>query len=330
MARPNFYNDNENRSFPFLRGTVGVKVPDTGLPTKLAELPDDFIVDCGFTTGPDSEFDVLTHSIYLSRIYRTGSLVYFEFSSDAPELYGKQLTFTRSITDSRYQFEYLDGEVYFNESESISLPDSCSEPLWSGYLVTGDMADIAARVGDGQAINRQAGEAIVEPALIQNLSNTIVNSIELANDDRTRATSPTGCPDITWPHQTGVIFVQARCVQGNIRWKPGYNATITQNDFDNSITIGAAVGAGEGEPCGEVPLFDAEAPPIGSANSLLSGGALCNETLRSLNGVGGPSFTFIGGQGVSIVPDPDNHCIRIDVNLVDMALCISDFSEVSQ
>jgi hypothetical protein len=331
MARPGWYNDNRNRAFPFILNTVGVKTPDTGLPT-MRQLPDDFIVDCGFVMGPDSGFDAGVHSIWLTKVYRQGNDVFFEFASDAPMLFEKNLTFRRLISEEDYAVEHVEGEPFFDESESasVSLPASCSEPLWSGYLISGIMANVAARLADGQEIVRQDGDAIVEPALIQNLNDTIVNSLEIANDDRTRATAPDNCPDLVWPHQTGVVFVNARCVQGDVRLKPGYNVVITQNDLANSITIGASVGAGEGQPCAEVPLFEGESPPLGATNNLLAGGPLCNETLRSFNGIGGANFTFLGGQGVSIVPDPENNCIKIDFNLIDMVLCVSDFSEVSE
>lgn len=329
MARPGWYNDNRGRAYPFITGTAGVGTPDSGIPT-MRQLPDEWIVDCGFIMGPDSDFEVGTHKVWLRRVYRKGDTVSFEFECDAPQLKGIYLVFNRDVDEDDYANEFVDGEVFFDESESHSLPDSCSEPLWSGYMISGVMSSIAARLGDEDSIEAEEDDATVEPALIQNLNNTIVNSVELANNDRTRATAPSGCPDLVWPHETNVIFVHARCIQGDIRWMPGYNATIQQNSQDNSITISARVGAGEGQPCEEAPLFDQEVPPIGSENNLLSGGPLCNEALRSFNGAGGPAFTLLGGQGVSIIPDPENHCVKVDFNLIDMASCISDFSEVSE
>lgn len=329
MARPGFYNDNRNRSFPFVLKTVGVRTPESGLPTML-QLPDDWVVDCGFVMGPDSGFDSADHSVWLQKVHRVGNMIYFQFASDAPTLYEKYLVFSRSIADIEYSVEYLDSEVYVDESESVSLPEYCTEPLWSGYLISGIMSNVVARLADGESVVRVDGDAVVEPALIQNLNNTIVSSIELANGDRTRAASPDECPDISWPHPVDIVFIRERCIQGDIRWTPGYNAVITQNDTDNSITIGALVGSGAGQPCAEVPLFDGELPPNNASNSLLAGGPLCNETLRSFNGIGGPNFTFLGGQGVSIVPDPENNCILVDFNLVDLVLCVSDFSEISE
>jgi hypothetical protein len=334
MARPPWYNDNRNRSFPFLKGSVGIAVPDSG-PVTMRQLPDDFIVDCGFIMGPESGFIEGEHKVFLRKIYRVGDDIYFEFGSSAPLLAGEYLTFVRTIGEEVYATEFVEAvpppiTLSTSASASESEVEFCPEFLWEGYLITGILESIAVRLADGETIARAAGDSITEPALIQNLNNGMLVSLELANSDRTRVSAPEECPDVTWPHQTGIIFIAGRCLQGDIRLKEGFNTTISQNVSNNSITIGATVNAGAGEPCAEVPLFPGESPPDGSTNNLLSGGPLCNETLRSINGIGGPQFTIFGGTGVSVIPDPDINCITIDVNLVDLALCISDFSAVSE
>jgi hypothetical protein len=55
MSRPNFFNDNINRTFPFQLATTGVATPGTGAVT-LLQLPDEFVADCGFIMGPESGF----------------------------------------------------------------------------------------------------------------------------------------------------------------------------------------------------------------------------------------------------------------------------------
>ena len=55
MARPGFFNDNANRTFPFQKGTAGVGTPATGAVT-MHQLPDGFVIDCGFIAGPESGF----------------------------------------------------------------------------------------------------------------------------------------------------------------------------------------------------------------------------------------------------------------------------------
>lgn len=330
MARPNWYNDNANRAFPFQTGTVGVKVPASGAVT-MQELPDDFIVDCGFTIGPSASFVEGVDTVYLQKIYRAGSLVYFEFRASGTEISSYPLTFVRTISDEEYSLEYLDSD---NPSEVIgnSVSDSegsaCRMPFWSGYLVTGDMSSIAARLSDGASIVRTSSDAFVEPALVENMSNSIVNSFELANNDRTRATSAAGCPAVEWPFTTGLVYEAARCMQGDVKLKAGYNARIRVQNTSNTIVLGAQIGSGEGTPCEEVKLFAEEVPPTGATNNLLEGGELCNEVLRAINGVGGENFKIIGGQGVSITPKPVDNCVEIDVNLLTMDLC--NYSYVSE
>ena len=330
MARPNWYNDNRNRHFPFLKNTVGVATPETG-PVTMRELPNDFIVDCGFVMGSESDFIEVDHNVSLMKVNRTGNVVQFTFVSDAPQLAGVPLVFTRDVAEEDYAIEHVESETgpSTSASTSVSVGIECDEPLWSGYLISGIMDSIVARLEDGEEILQEQGDAVVEPALIQNLANTILNSINLANGDRTRSTAPEGCDTLVWPHEIGIIFPGARCIQGDVRWKPGFNCVILQSGADNSITIGANQNAGEGQPCDEVSLFPGESPPLDNS-TLLTGGALCRETLRSINGCGGPQLNFLVGNGVSIIPDPINHVITIDVSLGNLIICsVSDFSAVS-
>jgi len=160
------------------------------------------------------------------------------------------------------------------------------------------------------------------------MANSIVNSFELANNDRTRATNPLGCDPLEWDFTTGLVYEAARCVQGEVKLKAGYNVQIRVQESSNTIVLSPLTGAGEGNPCEEVELFAGETPPIGATNTLLEGGALCNEVLRAINGVGGEHFKIVGGQGVSINPDPLNNCVDIDVNLLTMDLC--NYSYVSE
>jgi hypothetical protein len=324
MPQPNWYNDNANRAFPFEYATVGVAVPSSGAVT-MRELPDDFIVDCGFTIGPAADFKEDTDSVYLNRIYRIGNDVYFEFVTTESSMSQYPLTFIRSINEEEYALEYLDSDNPAERGSQASISDSvgtaCRLPFWSGYLVTGDMSSIDARLADGDSIVRTAGDSVVEPALIDNMSKSIVSSFELANADRTRATSPVGCDDPSWPFETGLVYESARCVQGAVKLKAGYNVSIGVIPSSNTINLSAVLNAGEGQPCEEIKLFPDETPPTGATNNLLEGGTLCNEVLRAINGIGGPAFTIRGGQGVSVLPDPDAHCVIIDVNLLNLDLC---------
>jgi hypothetical protein len=208
-------------------------------------------------------------------------------------------------------------------SGSLDYAD-CDEPLWYGYLVTGDMADLVAYLPSDGTV---ASTAILEPALVQILTASYVVSLNLANMDRTRAEAPVGCTPIVWPFPVGVNYVNARCFTGIVRFMAGYNATIEQDTHQNAIILGAAVGAGAGQPCEELLLFTDEGlHPLGP----LSGGPPCNTVLRSINGVGGPLYNFTAGAGVSLAPQPDHNTLSINVDMTGLALCPSSLSELSE
>ena len=337
MARPNFFNENLNRTFPFKAKTAGIETPASGVFTML-QLPDDVITDCGFIMGPESGFEEGVHTVYLYKISRVSAdQLNYEFRSDAPALAGTPLIFTRQVTDEDYLTEFQESDIpsYVPESQSLSLSASeadivCGEPFWSGYLVTGSVSSLAARLGVGGTVTRGSTEATVHEALVQNLNNSQAVSLNIANGDRTRAIRPADCPPNTWDFVTGEIYVIRECLQGPIVIRGGYNTGMSQNGASNTITFSAVVNAGEGVPCEEVKLFAAETPPVGSSNNLLEGDFYCNEALRTINGLQGPDFTLFAGTGVAITPDAATNTVIIDVNLVDLSLCTTSTVSVSE
>jgi hypothetical protein len=329
MATPNFFNENINRSFPFQRATVGVDTPASGSVTML-QLPDNFIADCGFILGPESGFLDGVHSVFLYKISRiSSSVVEYEFHSDAPNLADSFLLFRRDITDPIYQTEFVESDVPFYEpiSQSLSLSISvpivtCGEPYWSGYLVTGPLEAITSRLFIGETIVRSGNnEAIVEPTLIQNLNQSQVVSLNISNADRTRAARPSNCAPNSWTFPIGQSYVLRECLQGDLRLQSGYNMEIKQNSTTNTIQFAAKVNAGLGEPCTEFKLFPQETSPIGTSNNLLAGDYYCNETLRSINGLQGPSVTLLAGVGVSVFPNDAKSTVIVNVNLKDLQTC---------
>lgn len=330
MPRPNFFNDNVNRAFPFKKRSAGVATPSSG-PFTMLELPDEFIADCGFIMGPESGFSAAEHSVYLYRVARPTSDVFeFEFRSNATELSDSPLIFVRSLSDDTYSTEFLDSDIPrdSSQSESNSQSDECGEPYWSGYLVTGSMSRIADRLGIGDEVVRDADtQTIVEPALIQNLNQSQLVAIGVANSDRSRAARPADCPPWEYSFETGVIYVDNDCLQGEINLKSGYNMQI--NDSETGFTFTPFVNAGEGQPCGQVPLFAGETGPTNGNVDLLGGGFLCNEVFRTVNGLSGPYLTFFAGQGVSIEGDQALNSITVDINLSSLLLCPA-ISESSQ
>lgn len=313
MAYPNFFNENINRTFPFRVGTAGIDTPDTGITTML-QLPDDFIADCGFILGPEAEFIEGRDSIFLRRIYRVNATtVTFEFGSNSPLLVALPLIFTRESSASTYQTEFV-------ESAGLSLAFGCGAPAWSGYLVTGPISAVFARLAIGAQIVRIGAETLVEPALLQNLNGSQMTALNIANVDRTRALRPPGCPANSWA-VSGDTFVIQRCLTGALQLRSGYNMSISQNAISNTLQFSAILGSGKGIPCAEVPLFAGESPPIGASAGLLGGDFYCNEVLRSVNGLQGPNLMLSAGAGVRVQPDAANHTVVIDIDLVTLSLC---------
>lgn len=325
MAAVGFYNSNRNRSYPFLAGGTG-------------GLPDSAVVDCGFLTGPLVDFRPGRDAIYLARVRRSGGRFTFEFASDCPDLAGVPLIFARAEDDPEYVAEAVEavldapgGSASLSDSASSSSsagPDGAGAFLWSGYLVTGPLDDLAAALPDGGVLERAPGGLVTEPALVQVLGGTLVAALNLANDDRTRVTAPEGCDAVAWPAQAGTTIAAARGLRGALELVPGYNAAVRQDSRLGVLTLGAAVGDGAGEPCAEVPLFAGEVPPEGSR--WLGGGPDCGGVLRAINGVGGPLFTLTTGAGVSLAALPEEHRVVVTVDMHGLAVCYESASAVSE
>lgn len=333
MPRPGFFNDNCNRAYPFIADSVRETTPDSW-PLTMPQLPDDFLVDAGFILSESSIFVAETDKIWLRRLWRDGDQLFFEFESNAAYLLNTPLLFQFDSNDGDYAIAFASSDEPppgVSESDDVG----CIPPLWTGYLVIGRVASILDRVPDGDGIVREPADedsAIIEPALIQNLHRAQLQGITIGNADRTRVDSaPEDCEQPVWTHEEELIFLDGPCLQGHIHLKPGFNCEILQSDTENKITFIAGVGSGEGEPCEEVPVFPGEQPPVGQEEGFLSGGIACNDTVRAINGVGGPVFNLLAGAGVAITPDPENHRIIVDVNLRDLTVCAySEFSEISE
>jgi hypothetical protein len=309
MPRPGWYNDNEGRDYPFVPAAADA-----------LGLPSGSVVDFGCVAGLSSRFEDNASSVYLARVERTGDDVTFEFRSDAPGLAGTPLRFTVPRTAREYaSFEAEAG------SPSGTCPDA-AEPAWEGFLVVGLLGDLFAALADGAALAADPG-ARVEPALVQNLAKGHVRSVSLANEDRTRTTAADGCPETPNTSLGDLppysMIVNRRCMLGPITLREGYNCAIAQDGAANAITISAQVRGGAGEPCGEVPLAEAEAPPDDS--TLLTGGPACDEVVTAINGLSASVIYLVPVRGVRIEPatdDPNTLVVNFDMH--DLTVCAPD------
>jgi hypothetical protein len=289
MARPGFYNDNEYRAYPFVQNDTAV-----GLPAAT-------IVDAGFIMGLDCDFETETNTVWLHSVTRGGGVVSFTFKTDAhPAL----LTFAVPETAEEWSTVY---------AESAAESKNCAEePVWSGFIVVGLLADVSAA-------NFAATDFVVEPGRLQNLAKSYLRSISVGN--YSRVTVPP-CSDENADEiidlDSRTIITNATCLKNHIRFEEGYNCRITQIDRTSTIDFAAERGAGkkeDSELCensGEVPLTENESKPDGS--QFYSGGPACKDLLFTVNGVGGRNVNFIGGKNIAISTGDDGTSVKITLN----------------
>lgn len=291
-----FYNENKNRAYPFLEGQ--------------SLIPNSAIVSCGFSIGPGTGFAADVHNVTLTQISIVSNVFHFLFSCNAPGLVGYIVDFAVAADATDYKITYASTDVTSDYCE-VSV-------LFDGFLVTGSLAELSeALVANNGPL---VGAATVEPALITDISESFVNSIGIANGDRTRWTPRAGCPDPIIPFTPAPQYVGASCLTGPIRFHAGYNCAINQYSEANTITFAAAKGGGGGESCAEVPLFNAAIETLAWA-STLDGSPRCHEVLRSINGVGGKNIDIIGGLGITVGHDNANSTVVVDIDTRGLAVC---------
>lgn len=281
MPRPGFYNDNEYRAYPFIYSPGANSLPNSAA------------LDAGFIMGLDARYDETQHTVWLSSITKTGTLFEFVFRTNAASAL---ITFTR----------HEDGDWALEHSASAAdETNPCAdEPIWSGFLVTGPLTDLVAAIAGATTLTFAPNEYQIEPSRVQNLNKAYLRSISVGNYDRVRVPP---C-DVTGANNNRPVILNTRCMQGDIRFKEGYNCLITQTDRANEIAVTASRGGGAGEASeelcvggGEVPLYVGEQKPLDS--KFYSGGPACNEIISTINGVGGSNINIIGGGGINILID---------------------------
>jgi hypothetical protein len=327
MSKPSFYNDNEYRAYPFVDKPTVFESLSSPVPTAA-------IVDAGFIMHLDAEYDDDADIIYLEKVTVENNTLFFWFASTAPKCEDKKIYFRRDYEISAGVISAVDPEwtTEHTESEAIDNGDNeatrCDpDPVWVGFLVTGKIEKLVEDViAAGGVIVFNADEYLIEPARIQNLNKAYLRSVRVGNYARTTvpvcdAENITVAPEI--------IFDE-RCLTGDIKFKEGYNAKITQTTRDNTLSFTAAKGAGAAEDdelCenyGEIPLYPDEgddrpfiygdADTDGKQSKFLSGGWSCKDLIFTINGIGGSNVNIIGGENVQIGYDDDSNAITVTLS----------------
>jgi hypothetical protein len=178
----------------------------------------------------------------------------------------------------RFVYEGAVSDQYFDVSvpENAAFPFASTVHNSSVHHITVTFGEkVVAFMQNPAGIYTFATPVQVEPALVNFQNEHRVSSIQ--------ATGVAGYEDVL----TGIIHV-----------KEGYNCQVTVLPDTDVLRISGIIGAGRGISCETLD------PAI----------LLCPETLLRLNGLrAGDLGEFIvkGEDGVTLVPDPDNHSITI-------------------
>lgn len=315
MPRDGFLADNSQRNYPFIVGKP-LQFLASGQPVTL---PDAAIVDFRAVAYPAARWQTGTR-VELAWIERAGPHVRLAFRCDAPGLAGVELIFLRHANDAEFTTQTLLvtrdlPAAVIAASGGQALPD----PLWEATLTTGDCAALYRALPDGpRAYPVATWQAEIEPALCVNLGDSFVASLNVANAPRQVAGPPEGCGPA--PVAGDTLVIVATCLRGEVALVEGYNAVIRQGTRGNNLTIGAAVGAGQGEPCGEVPLYPGE--PTGAGSDYLSGGPGCGDVVSSINGVSASVIRWTSEAGIRVEAARDaRHTLVVTVDPSVLARC---------
>lgn len=298
MPRIGFYNENEARAYPLIDSDLGLAVPWNA------------IVDFGCLFIFDAGFDSSSDYVWLYSLEEVGSNYEVIFRTSAANLAGVELVFTvpnNAPEYARFSAEYA----------------PLGRPVWLGYLSIGQVVALAEATAGGPLVDDD-GITKVEPATIQSLIGRLVTAVRTGNAPRHVASAPAGCPGwaAEWPLSSYAgsgfdqIIPYGSELLSDIEMFEGSNCAIEVRERDNQVIIGAAVGAGSGEPCNELPLFSSEAPPDGGL--LLTGGPGCSQVVQSINGITGRVIKVTPGPGITVGlgPTPHSLIIRPDLKTV--------------
>lgn len=293
MAIPGFFDENSDRDYPFVYGQdMTGQTENSGS----FELPKGLIVDFSCDFGPKVPFSA-SDRVYLTKISRLGGLFDLEFASTA-------------LPNHKLVFQFEQGDAEFTTRDAVATTDSpdptCDDDYaWYGYLTIGRILPMLDLLGSPDSWTPNAASGIeIEPALLRSKKNQYVDAITVGNFDRTRFVPPPECSLSASSTDPTAIFISAACLRGEITFKEGYNCSIRVSPTDNSMTISAIVGAGEGEPCDEIPLYEGEQPPAGSP--FLSGGEPCKDLITAINGLSEEQIFLVTTPGLDVVQTGDH------------------------
>ena len=342
MPESDWLNQNAHRFYPFVP-TADFEVSSGAFDGKSA------FADVGFTLGISSAFENARDLIYLDRYYKSTGIIRFVFRLR----YGDTATY-EAMQCYEWVFEFPDDAPFGStvyaiptRIEEFDLIGEESPEMGLGFVTAGDLDVALVGAVNGDVSFTQ--EPSIEPAALQSSVDTFVNAINLANEDRpcppdccpssssgssdssssesssdsssesSSSSSSPDCEDPT-PPEPAELDAPSRMVLpdgqfvGDVKLKPGYNCRIILNKAQNTVNIQSGLERGEGMQCEDLRTDDE--------------GNLIPETCRDCSGMvyavenhgaDVEDLQLVGGPGVLILPDADNH--RIVVRLEEEGIC---------
>ena len=288
-----WYDMNAGRAYPFVRDPVL-----TG-----GDLSPAALLDAGFVLGAAVYADA-DAAVYLTDISSNGTDLMLVFATaPVPSVSDFSFTFSIPLNSPR-------GSVHFVSPGPVG--ETADPRYGSGFVVVGDLTGIP--VGDDQL----PSAARVEPALVRSERGRSVYSVSFANDPEVQVaacddseSSSSGISDSSespgLPQAVPVTGLVG--MQGTLIFSAGYNATARVDTLASRLVLGAQLGAGLGQPCGDIPRTDAPTPEV----------CQCTGLIYSVNGLApGPTgdIPVSGGPGLTVTPDGSTLRILIDSNSV--------------
>jgi hypothetical protein len=328
VSKQGFYYDNMFRTYPFVDPDVGI------------QLPKSTIVDFNCYIYSEVGFREDENVVWLYRVSRTGDDFTFSFACDAEGLDGQLLEFTKNLNDPELSYQFSGQDISYNssyvppEENTSDVPTSCPEAiLWEGYLVIGNLTELADIISSGEVIYDFSQGTVVEPALVVNIQDSTIRTINIANKLPVQVTPPEGCGEAVTPARD--ILVYRSCLTGDIKFTHGYSCNVGMTVANNQIDFTATVdGSIKGQFCGnesELPIYlkselipgmqvaPNQAIPEGSV--LYTGGPTCRDTLKSINGINAKGLWIVGGKGISLTADQETFSINVEITLSGLAIC---------
>lgn len=294
MAERGFLDHNDLISYPLVEGdprgfSEGGSLPKRGL------------TDARFLLGVSSQFDPGAHLVRLHQFLYWGTEMRLYFRSDSP-----------GLQDYQFRFDFpayaAFGTVVRAVASLIDPPYTEDGTFGEGVVVLGDLADLRA-LGGWRTVS---GILRIEPALIQSMYNLFAGSISLANQ---RRPCPPRCGE------TPVSPAASRCayvrgLSGLLKFREGYNMKISLLEDSRTIQLNASLGSGAGQPCRDriIDVHGSSSSSGGPDCSFEESRCIeCDGMIVSVNGMQSRDgqFMILGGQGVKVIDDPDNHKITV-------------------